>query len=352
MSQNRLFSTKSHSIDSITPTQVLLATKENKLIDTSVKNVGLIKALEQRLHLIPLNQIPQGSSLFQFFDHQRKEMDFISDRILEMKYGRIESAENPIPPPTSFPLSPQTHFILRQDNPFSIFNDRSHMPLSFAPVPDENRFNIAKFVWDLKNAVAAQNKTEVVLQQSKRKMDLHTRTNNKVVPISSHIAPSGDLVYLDLGPSIQHVDLEVSKYDMSPEDYNLIKHGLLDDDKDDNLDSNILIEETLSGIEEFYDAVEQQSNSDVVEQQRKKRELAQLLADTVEHTSICTIKKDIVADEGPPKVTLIYDGPDSQLKDVLFQTSDLKEKEVNVISGIETPHVQLAIYPAKWDRPI
>ncbi|KAH0665237.1 hypothetical protein KY285_026443 [Solanum tuberosum] len=60
-------------------------------------------------------------------------------------------------------------------------------------------------------------------------MDLHTRTNNKVVPISSHIAPSRDLVYLDRDPSIQHVDLEVSKYDMSPEDHNLIKHGLSDD---------------------------------------------------------------------------------------------------------------------------
>ncbi|KAG5613709.1 hypothetical protein H5410_013533 [Solanum commersonii] len=60
----------------------------------------------------------------------------------------------------------------------------------------------------------------------KKDMDLHTRTVNKVVPISSHIAPSGYLVYLDPGPSIQHVDLEVSKYDTSPEDHNLIKHGL------------------------------------------------------------------------------------------------------------------------------
>ncbi|KAH0781396.1 hypothetical protein KY290_000994 [Solanum tuberosum] len=38
-------------------------------------------------------------------------------------------------------------------------------------------------------------------------------------------------------------------------------------DKDDNLDSNLLIEETLSGNEEFYDDVEQQSNSNVVEEQ-------------------------------------------------------------------------------------
>uniref|UniRef100_M1DYV4 Uncharacterized protein n=1 Tax=Solanum tuberosum TaxID=4113 RepID=M1DYV4_SOLTU len=129
----------------------------------------------------------------------------------------------------------------------------------------------------------AQKKTEAALWKSKRKMDLHNKTNNKVVPISSRIAPSWDLVYLDPGPSIQHVDLEVSKYDMSPEDHNLIKHGLPDDggvrheriildndlinfdqevsqlynlDKDDNLDSNLLIEETLSGNEEFYDAVE------------------------------------------------------------------------------------------------
>ncbi|KAH0657934.1 hypothetical protein KY289_026687 [Solanum tuberosum] len=69
MSQNRLFSTKSHSIKSITPTQVLLATKENKLMDTSVQNAGIIKALEQRLQLIQLDTCPQGSSLFQFFNH-------------------------------------------------------------------------------------------------------------------------------------------------------------------------------------------------------------------------------------------------------------------------------------------
>ncbi|KAH0729902.1 hypothetical protein KY289_001090 [Solanum tuberosum] len=101
MSQHRLLSPKSHSIKSITPTQVKIATKENKLIDTFVQNVGLIKAHEQRLRLIRLDKGPQGTTLFQFFDHQRQEMDFISDRILELKYGRIESVENPIPLPTS-----------------------------------------------------------------------------------------------------------------------------------------------------------------------------------------------------------------------------------------------------------
>ncbi|KAH0729911.1 hypothetical protein KY289_001099 [Solanum tuberosum] len=102
------------------------------------------------------------------------------------------------------------------------------MPLSFSPILDENKFDIAKFVWDRKDAAAAQKKTEAVLRQAKRKMDIHTRIDNTVVPMSSHIAPSGDLVYLDPGPSIQHVELEVSKYDVSPEDHNLIKHGLPD----------------------------------------------------------------------------------------------------------------------------
>ncbi|KAH0781395.1 hypothetical protein KY290_000993 [Solanum tuberosum] len=106
MSQHRLLSPKSHSIKSITPTQVKIATKENKLIDTFVQNVGLIKALEQRLRLIRLDKCPQGTSLFHFFDHQRQDMDFITDRILELKYDRIESVENLIPLPTSFPLSP------------------------------------------------------------------------------------------------------------------------------------------------------------------------------------------------------------------------------------------------------
>ncbi|KAG5631231.1 hypothetical protein H5410_002948 [Solanum commersonii] len=140
---------------------------------------------------------------------------------------------------------------------------------------------------DRKDAAAAQKKIEVALRQAKRKMDLHTRTDIMVVPISSRIALSRDLVYLDPGSSIQHVDLEVSKYDVSPEDYKLIKDGLPNDggvrheksildndlinfdqevsrlynlDKDENLDSILLIEETLSGNEEFYDVVEQQSN--------------------------------------------------------------------------------------------
>uniref|UniRef100_M1DQG5 Reverse transcriptase n=1 Tax=Solanum tuberosum TaxID=4113 RepID=M1DQG5_SOLTU len=210
------------------------------------------------------------------------------------------------------------------------------MPLSFAPIPEENKFDIANFFWDRKDAVAAQKKTKAALRQSKRKMDLHNRTNRKVVPISTHIAPYGDLIYLNLGPSIQHVDLEVSKYDMSPEDHNLIKHGLPDDggirhersildndlinfvqevsqlyilDKDDNQDSNLLIEETLSGNEEFYDVVEQQSNSDVVEEQSNSS------LDEYRESSTAHI--------------------------------DLTEE-----CGIETHHVQLAIYPAKWDRPI
>ncbi|KAH0671251.1 hypothetical protein KY285_023645 [Solanum tuberosum] len=329
MSQNRLLSTKSPSMKSITPTQVKLATKENKLIDTSVQNVGLIKALEQRLKLIQLDKCPQGSSLFQFFDHQRKEMDFISDRILELKYGRIESAENPIPLPTSFPLSPETHSILRQDNPFSIFNYRSHMSLSFAPIPDENKFDIAKKFWNRKDAAAAQKKTKAALRQSKRKMDLHNRINSKVVPISSHTAPSGDLIYLDPGPSIQHVDLEVSKYDMSPEDHNMIKHGLPDDsgvrhersivdndlinfvqevsqlyslDKDDNLDSNLLIEETLSGNEEFYDVVEQQSNSDTVEEQSNSS-LDEYRESSIAHIDLTEECGTILDVDEPPQLT-------------------------------------------------
>lgn len=35
---------------------------------------------------------------------------------------------------------------------------------------------------------------------------------------------------------------------------------------DNNRDSNLLIDETILGIEEFYNAVEEQSNSNVVEQ--------------------------------------------------------------------------------------
>ncbi|KAK4706934.1 hypothetical protein R3W88_033495 [Solanum pinnatisectum] len=146
LSKNRLLSTKNDSTKSIDPNQVKLATKENKLIDTSVQNAGLIKALEQRLQLIRLDKYLQRSSLFQFFDHQHKEMDFISDQTMELKYGRIELAENPIPLPTSFPFSPQSNSILRQDSLFSIFNDHSHMPLSFIPIPDENKFDIPKFV--------------------------------------------------------------------------------------------------------------------------------------------------------------------------------------------------------------
>ncbi|KAK4706935.1 hypothetical protein R3W88_033496 [Solanum pinnatisectum] len=114
---------------------------------------------------------------------------------------------------------------------------------------------------------------------------------------------------------------------MSPEDHNLIKHGLPDDSGNPNLTRDCPYS-------------------------RKAKGDVQLLADVVEHTSICTIKDDIVAFEEPPEVTPISHGLESQLTDVLFQTSDLKEKEVNVISGIETPYVQLAIYPAKCDRPI
>ncbi|KAK6789544.1 hypothetical protein RDI58_013344 [Solanum bulbocastanum] len=103
------------------------------------------------------------------------------------------------------------------------------MPLSFSPIKDKNRIDNAKFVWDQKDATMAQKKTEAMLQQSERKMDLHTRTDHKVVPILNHIGLFGDLVYLDPGPSIRHLDLDVSKYDMSLEDHKIVKHSLPDD---------------------------------------------------------------------------------------------------------------------------
>ena len=44
-------------------------------------------------------------------------------------------------------------------------------------------------------------------------------TNINVVQIYGHIAPIGDLDDLGVGPSIQQVDLEVSKYDVYPGDH-------------------------------------------------------------------------------------------------------------------------------------
>ncbi|KAG5631230.1 hypothetical protein H5410_002947 [Solanum commersonii] len=172
----------------------------------------------------------------------------------------------------------------------------------------------------------AQKKTEAVLRQAKRKMDLHTRTDNKVIPISSRISPYGDLVYLDPGPSIQHVDLEISTYDVSPKDHKLIKHGILDDggvrhekslldndlinldqevsqlyrlDKDDNQDSNLLIEETLSGNEEFYDDVEQQSNSNAVEEQSNSS-LDEYHESSIAHIDLTKEYGTILDDDEPP----------------------------------------------------
>ncbi|KAG5606042.1 hypothetical protein H5410_027534 [Solanum commersonii] len=185
----------------------------------------------------------------------------------------------------------QRHSILRQDNPFSIFNDRSHMPLSFTPIPDENK------------------------QQG--------RTNLK-----SHSPILGPCL-LRPGPSIQHVDLEVSKYDMSPEDHNLIKHGLPDDgrvrheriildndlikfdqeisqlynlDKDDNLDSNLLIKETLLGNEEFYDAVEKQSNLDAVEEPSNSS-LNEYRESSIAHIDLTEECGTILDVDEPPQLT-------------------------------------------------
>ncbi|WMV29652.1 hypothetical protein MTR67_023037 [Solanum verrucosum] len=55
------------------------------------------------------------------------------------------------------------------------------------------------------------------------------------------------------------------------------------------------------------------------------------------------------------KVKVKVQAPSSSLQflgKASIKTSNLKEKKVNAISCIETPHFQLPIYPAKWYRPI
>ncbi|KAH0750734.1 hypothetical protein KY290_029966 [Solanum tuberosum] len=73
-------------------------------------------------------------------------------------------------------------------------------------------------------------------------------------------------------------------------------------DKDDNLDSNLFIEETLSGIEEFYDVVEQQSNSDVVEQQSNSS-LDEYFESSIAHIDLTEECGTILDVDGSPQLT-------------------------------------------------
>jgi len=73
-------------------------------------------------------------------------------------------------------------------------------------------------------------------------------------------------------------------------------------DKDENLDSNLFIEETLSGIEEFYDVVEQQSNSDVVEQQSNSS-LDEYCESSIAHIDLTEECGTILDVDGSPQLT-------------------------------------------------
>ncbi|KAK4716586.1 hypothetical protein R3W88_014924 [Solanum pinnatisectum] len=195
----------------------------------------------------------------------------------------------------------------------------------------------------------AQRKTEVVLQQSKKKIDLHTRTDTR------------DQIYLDQVPSIQHVDLEVSKYNISPEEHKMVKHDTVEQSNsylDEFRESSIVhidvseecgtildarmnkLREEESTSTERPNPLEDESPSNRRSKKKKERiclicwnnshhtrdypysrkakRAALLLANAVEHNSNCTIKDDIMSTGKPPEVTPISQDPESQLKDVLF----------------------------------
>lgn len=92
------------------------------MVDTSIQNTHLIKALQQRLHIIPLEKCPTGENLFQFFDQQWKEIDSISNQILQLRYSfKPEEATTSISSSTTVQLEP-TYSSFNPDNPFFIFH--------------------------------------------------------------------------------------------------------------------------------------------------------------------------------------------------------------------------------------
>lgn len=138
-------------------------TIEKKMEQTSSHHAGLIKTLELRLANLQYEICPPGTSLFQFFQQQQKEMISIREQIQLLRNDHFEPQKTPVFPskPTFFPMSPQVNSPPKLDYTFSTFPSTSQNPITFTqPLKAEHDFDIARMVWERKDALAAQKQTK------------------------------------------------------------------------------------------------------------------------------------------------------------------------------------------------
>ncbi|KAH0660938.1 hypothetical protein KY289_029686 [Solanum tuberosum] len=142
-----------------------------------------------------------GTSLDHFIEQQRSDVASIKEQIQLLKYGN--------PEPRSAQSSPTRSI------PFSMCSQRYSLSgpiLSFSaakPHKNEPEFDIAKLVWERKDAMAAQKRAEEAQERSKCKKV----ADPGAMMISSYKAPINDSIIADLSSFVE--DLTISDHEKS-----------------------------------------------------------------------------------------------------------------------------------------
>ncbi|KAH0729899.1 hypothetical protein KY289_001087 [Solanum tuberosum] len=129
-----------------------------------------------------------GTLLGHFIEHQKSDVASIKEQIQLLTYGN--------PAPRRAQSSPT------RSTPFSMCSQRYSPPeptLSFSaakPHKEEPKFDIAKLVWERRDAMAAQKRAEEAQTRSKHKKAADPRA----MMISSYKALTDDSIFADLSP--------------------------------------------------------------------------------------------------------------------------------------------------------
>nr|QJS95220.1 polyprotein [Petunia vein clearing virus] len=223
LAQNRMLTTIDRTLKET-------VTKVDRVTDQSSKNQGLIRVLEQQLQDLNKRICPPGTSLFHFFDQQKSEMASLKEQIRLLKeqpqknetdtpsyqssYQPFHNFSSPYMP-SNPPNSPFTNFANTPQPQPSLFSQYPIQPKS------PNTFDLAKLVWEKKDAIAAEKRAKKKLQKDevKQKTSLPPESKRPDPQSSSHLGdqfmisdPALPKVYALNEPSVPSEDTSSQSY--------------------------------------------------------------------------------------------------------------------------------------------
>ncbi|KAH0655351.1 hypothetical protein KY285_030233 [Solanum tuberosum] len=136
-----------------------------------------------------------GTSLDHFIEQQRSDVASIKEQIKLLRYGNSKPRRAQSSPTRSTPLSMCSQRYTPPEPTFSFSAAKPHK--------EEPEFDIAKLVWERKDAMAAQKRAEEAQARSKRK----NVADPRAMMVSSYKAPNDDSIFADLSPMVEHLTI-------------------------------------------------------------------------------------------------------------------------------------------------